>query len=78
MKSIALSPDGPTTRARHDLGRGARSLHLRQALARRDVQAPVHVVFYRVTGPVIEIIRVLHERMDPARHVPKARKPRGA
>jgi toxin ParE1/3/4 len=30
----------------------------------------VHVVFYRVAHPdLIEVIRVLHERMEPSRHL---------
>jgi len=28
-----------------------------------------HAIFYRVTGDGIEVVRVLHQRMDPARHV---------
>jgi plasmid stabilization system protein ParE len=29
----------------------------------------VHIVFYRAAEPgIIEIVRVLHERMDPWRH----------
>jgi plasmid stabilization system protein ParE len=30
----------------------------------------VHIIFYRVAGGgIIEIVRVLHERMDPWRHL---------
>ena len=34
------------------------------------VRRPVHVLYYRVAEEgVIEIIRVLHERMEPSRHL---------
>jgi toxin ParE1/3/4 len=34
------------------------------------VMHPVHVLYYRVDRDgVIEIVRILHERMEPARYV---------
>jgi toxin ParE1/3/4 len=34
------------------------------------VRRPVHVLYYRVAqGGAIEIVRVLHERMEPSRHL---------
>ena len=27
-----------------------------------------HVLYYRIVGDVIEVVRILHERTDPARH----------
>lgn len=80
IHAVADDPRGPMTRAREELLAGLRSLHLRHADKGHGVRAPVHIVFYRVAEPdVIEIVRVLHERMDPVRHLddPKpARKPR--
>jgi len=33
------------------------------------VKKPVHVLYYRaIQSGVIEIVRVLHERMEPSRH----------
>jgi plasmid stabilization system protein ParE len=33
----------------------------------------VHVVFYRVLQPgIVEIMRVLHERMEPGLHIGKS------
>lgn len=29
-----------------------------------------HVVFFRGVDDEVEIVRILHERMDPARHIP--------
>lgn len=73
MRAIAAEPDGPLTRVRADLFPGLRSFHVRYAAAgdpKAKVRQPVHVIYYRVAGPgVIEILRVLHERMDPSRHV---------
>jgi len=38
--------------------------------ARAPVGDPVHVIFYRALSPgLIEIVRVLHERMEPGRHI---------
>ena len=35
-----------------------------------SVAKPVHVIFYRVLQQgIIEIVRVLHQRMDPIRHI---------
>jgi toxin ParE1/3/4 len=34
------------------------------------VRRPVHVIYYRLARDgVIEIVRVLHERMEPSRHL---------
>jgi toxin ParE1/3/4 len=73
MRQIASAPDGPLTRNRRDLRRGVRSFHVRHA-ARFGVGArvrrPAHVLYYRLAADgVVEIIRVLHERMDPGRHL---------
>lgn len=75
MRAIARDPAGPITRARAELASGIRSLHLRQARGARGVKDPVHVIFYRMDVDIVEVIRVLHERMDPTRHV-APRKPR--
>src|SRR5213593_594970 len=56
MRQVAAEPEGPLTRKRPEL--------------RSDVRRPVHVLYYRVAGhSVIEIVRVLHERMNPSRHL---------
>jgi toxin ParE1/3/4 len=37
------------------------------------VAHPVHVLYYRMlASDLIEIVRVLHERMDPNRHLSTA------
>ena len=73
MRKVAAEPDGPATRDRAELSRGIRSFHLRNARADdtvTKVRKPVHVLFYRVLkSGQVEIVRVLHERMQPSRHV---------
>jgi toxin ParE1/3/4 len=73
MRQVAAEPHGPLTRKRPDLRSGIRSFHVRYS--RRSVEGgtvrkPVHVLYYRVAEEgVIEIVRVLHERMEPRRHL---------
>ena len=73
MRKIAAEPEGPTTRNCVELSRGIRSFHLRNARTGRveaQVRRPVHVLYYRAVGPgLVEIVRVLHERMEPSRHI---------
>lgn len=35
----------------------------------RSVHFGLHVIFYRVQGQTIDIVRVLHKRMDVERHL---------
>jgi toxin ParE1/3/4 len=73
MRKLAADPEGPTTRARAELDAGLRSLHLQYLRAeapKPKVRRPVHILYYRALTPeLIEIVRVLHERMDPSRHL---------
>jgi toxin ParE1/3/4 len=73
MRRIADDPSGHLTVARADLLPNVRSFHIRHArseAAQARVANPVHVIFYRAIEPdVVEIVRVLHERMEPSRHI---------
>jgi toxin ParE1/3/4 len=73
MLKVASNPEGPTARDRTDLARGVRSFHLRHARAdapEAKVRRPVHILYYRVVRPgLVEIVRVLHERMEPSRYI---------
>lgn len=69
MRRVAEDPEGRSTSDRGDVRPGVRSFHIRHS---RDesrettVAKPVHVIFYRVVRPgLVEIVRVLHERMEP-------------
>jgi toxin ParE1/3/4 len=73
MRRVAADPEGRLTVDRAELVRSIRSFHIRHS---RDesreapVANPVHVIFYRVVQPgIIEIVRVLHDRMEPRRHL---------
>ena len=72
FRRVATEPEGGTTRQRSELAPGMRSFHVRQvqqADPGTRVRRPVHVLYYRVTRPgLVEIVRVLHERMEPSRH----------
>ena len=73
MRQVASDPGGRVTRCRGELLPGIRSFHLRHArvddLGSR-VRRPVHVLYYRALAPeLIEIVRVLHERMEPSRQI---------
>jgi toxin ParE1/3/4 len=73
MRKVAAEPEGPATRHREELRPGIRSFHLRHARGadpEGKVRRPVRVLYYRAVAPgLIEIVRVLHERMEPSRHL---------
>ena len=75
MRAIAADPTAPTTRARSEVSAGLHSVHLRPVRDDQGVKDPVHVIYYRVRASVIEIVRVLHERMEPTERIaPRARR----
>ena len=82
MRTVAEEPTGPLTKSRTKLRSGILSFHVRYARRTADatkVRQPVHVLYYRVAEhDVIEIVRVLHERMDPSRHFDDLPKPSGS
>ena len=71
MRQAASDPEGRFTRPRPDIRPGLRSFHMRhvrQNGRQSSVKRPVHMIYYRVAEPgLIEIARILHERMEPAR-----------
>jgi toxin ParE1/3/4 len=73
MRKAAADPQGPLTRDRSDIFSGLRSLHLRHTRGKGPgarISRPVHVLYYRTVEPdLIEIVRVLHERMEPRRNL---------
>jgi toxin ParE1/3/4 len=80
MRRVAADPEGRSTVDRAELLPGIRSFHIRHSSdesREAPVANPVHVIFYRVIQPgIVEIVRVLHERMEPRRHVPGGRERR--
>jgi toxin ParE1/3/4 len=73
MRQVADQPEGPLTKKRPELRSGIRSFHVRYTRRSSEdatVRRPVHVLYYRVAQEgVIEIVRVLHERTEPSRHL---------
>jgi len=73
MRRVAADPSGPATQNRTELLAGLRSFHIRFARTNdpdASVRNPVHVLYYRAVAPdLVEIVRVLHERMEPNRHL---------
>jgi toxin ParE1/3/4 len=73
IRQVAAEPEGPLTRKRPELRSDLRCFHTRYARSLAQaakVKRPVHVLYYRVAAKgVIEIVRVLHERMEPSRHL---------
>ena len=71
MRQVATDPEGVLTRPRTEIRPDLRSFHLRnvrQNKRRSTVRRPVHMIYYRVVEPgLVEIVRVLHDRMEPAR-----------
>ena len=71
LRQVAADPEGRLTRSRPDISPGLRSFHLRnlrQSARQPAVKRPVHVIYYRIVEPgLVEIVRVLHDRMEPAR-----------
>jgi toxin ParE1/3/4 len=69
---VAMDTERLGSRDRHELGEGIRSFHMELAAGRRG--AASHVLYYlrgwiADGGGGVIIVRVLHERMEPARHV---------
>ena len=65
---LANGPDVAGSKARDEIMRGLRTLHI----ARRGRRGR-HFLLYRVaTGRIIEIGRILHDSMDLQRHLPFA------
>ncbi len=71
IRRVAADPNGLSTLDRSDLLESIRSFHIRHSRnesREAPVGDPVHVIFYRAVKPgLVEIVRVLHERMEPSR-----------
>lgn len=76
LRDVAENPLRPGSREERALGAGRRIYHLRHSRDRARtsegmVQSPRHFVVYRVVSrELVVILRVLHDSMDLARHLP--------
>lgn len=66
IQALEAGPEVLGTRARDDIGPGLRTLHL----ARRGRKARHFIIFRVGAGQVIDVLRLLHDSMDLARHGP--------
>ncbi len=73
IRRVAADPSGLFTVDRSDVLASIRSFHIRHSRnesREAPVGDPVHVIFYRAVKPgFVEIVRALHERMEPNRHI---------
>lgn len=72
IEMIADNPERPGSRQRDELGPGVRSFHVE--LAARRLGAAAHLLYYHLAlldhgHEAVMVLRVLHEGMDPARHI---------
>jgi toxin ParE1/3/4 len=66
IRSLTGGPDFPGSVPRDEIGPGRRTLHIARGGRRGR-----HLLLYRVIDQrTIRVIRVLHDSMDLARHVP--------
>ena len=69
METVAVDPDRASSRKRDELWPSMRSFHTRHVRS-SGVKHPPHVLYYRIIRPgLVEIIRILHDRMDPGLHL---------
>jgi toxin ParE1/3/4 len=65
---LANGPEAAGSRARDEIRRGLRTLHVA-----RHGRRGSHFLLYRLApGRTVEIVRILHDRMDLPRHIPIA------
>jgi toxin ParE1/3/4 len=65
---LADGPDAAGSRARDDIMAGLRTFHI----ARRGRRGSHFLMYRAAPNSTIEIVRILHDRMDLQRHVPSA------
>ena len=76
IRDLATDPDRLGSRARHELGEGIRAYHLSFSRQRARgpggiIRTPRHLLVYRLVGEThLEIVRVLHDRMELGQHLP--------
>ena len=75
LRDIEEDPNRPGVRKREELPASVYIYHLstsRDRVAGAKVKSPRHFILYRLlTDDELEVLRVLHDSRDPARHLPK-------
>jgi toxin ParE1/3/4 len=68
LEALHNGPELLGSKARHDIEPGIRTLHI----ARQGRKGRHFVVFRETQGQCIDVLRILHDSMDLARHIPAA------
>jgi toxin ParE1/3/4 len=68
IEALSEGPEVPGSKARDYIFPGIRTLHV----ARQGYKARHLIVFRRGSGQSIEVLRLLHDSMELARHLPDA------
>lgn len=68
LTDISEQPFGVGSHERRELGDGIFARHTASSSHGTGVTDPRHIVFYRVAGDRIEVLRVLHDARDVPRH----------
>lgn len=69
---IASDPERAGSMSVRNVQPGVRSYHIalsRKRVTGRRVVEPRHCLVYKVSGNVVEILRILHDSMDMTRHL---------
>lgn len=73
LTDLLVDPDRTGVRQRNDIGTRICTYHLSTSRKRissaAQVAKPRHLVFFRLQGNVIQVLRILHDSMDFTRHV---------
>ena len=75
LHDIEADPSRPGARHPDGLPSGVYTYHLstsRDHVAGDRVKTPRHFVIYRIAAPLVEVLRILHDSRDLARHLPKS------
>lgn len=74
LTELAANPSRTGIRQRSDIGKGICTYHLsssrKRASTSTQVAKPRHLIFFRVNANVVQILRLLHDTMDFAQHLP--------
>jgi len=71
LQRLGRDPLAPGSKLLEDAPAGTRSYHVGLAASRR--RAARHVICHRVVDDEIVVEGILHDSMDPALHLPRAR-----
>lgn len=64
---VADKPERANTRTRKELGDGIRSFAI--AVVAERIGAARHILYFRKVSGGVEILRILHDAMDPSRRI---------